>query len=104
MLLSKEHRLSSNDFDGEYVINVEKGSVLVYSFLGMKTQEIVRSSVINVVLAEDAASLDEVVITAYGNKTTLEKIQQQLLLFQLKQLKTELTLLYYKIYKVKYLD
>ena len=62
------------DFDGEYMINVEKGSVLVYSFLGMKTQEVVvESSVINVVLAEDAASLDEVVITAYGNKTTLEK-------------------------------
>ena len=61
-------------FDGEYTINVEKGSVLVFSFLGMKTQEVVvESSVLDVILDEDAASLDEVVITAYGNKTTLER-------------------------------
>lgn len=58
------------DFDGNYTINAEVGDVLVFSFLGMKTQNatVGASDVINITLAEDASQLDEVVVTALGIK------------------------------------
>lgn len=64
------------DFDGNYTIVVpNKKSVLVFSFMGYLTQEIAvgDQKVINVLLKDDAHSLDEVVVIAYGNqdKSTL---------------------------------
>ncbi|OIQ38022.1 MAG: hypothetical protein BM563_07050 [Bacteroidetes bacterium MedPE-SWsnd-G1] len=55
------------DFDGNYVISgIDENTILVFSFLGYKTQEILvgSQSIINVQLEIDAQSLDEVVITA----------------------------------------
>ena len=51
------------NFDGEYEIEAEKGEVLVFSFLGMKTTTVTieNSSTINVSLEEDASLLEEVV-------------------------------------------
>ena len=56
------------DFDGNYSLNVpDDAKVLIFSYIGMKTQEIaITSDVINVVLAEDNAVLEEVVVTGYG--------------------------------------
>jgi len=57
------------DFDGKYVINVNKESdVLLYSFVGYLNQEITvgNQSQINVVLKEDVLQLDEVVAIGYG--------------------------------------
>ncbi len=57
------------DINGKYQIdNVQKGSVLVFSFVGMETQEILveNQTVINVSLKADAISLDEVVAVGYG--------------------------------------
>jgi TonB-linked SusC/RagA family outer membrane protein len=56
------------DFDGNYTITVQDGAVLVFSFIGFETKEITvgNQKVINVVLAEDAQALDEVVVTALG--------------------------------------
>lgn len=53
---------------GEYSIDVNKGTVLTYSYIGFETQNITveNSNVINVSLAEDAAVLGEVVVTAFG--------------------------------------
>lgn len=59
------------NYDGNYSIVVpSKKSVLVISFMGYITQEIVVGDrkTINVNLKEDAQSLDEVVIIAYGNQ------------------------------------
>lgn len=58
------------DFDGLYSIEASQGEVLVYSFLGMKTQEMTvgTATQYNVVLAPDAAQLEEVVVTALGIK------------------------------------
>ena len=58
------------DFDGKYSIPAEKGDILVFSFLGMKTQEITvgDSKTINVALQDDASILDEVVIIGYGTQ------------------------------------
>ncbi|MFK5959471.1 MAG: SusC/RagA family TonB-linked outer membrane protein [Lutibacter sp.] len=61
---------SQTDFDGKYTIDASNGDVLVFSFIGMKTKTvtIADSFTINVVLLEDAQSLDEVIITALGIK------------------------------------
>ena len=57
------------DFDGNYTIsNVPATGTLVFSFVGMKTQEIPVSSqsTINVMMAEDAIGIEEVVAIGYG--------------------------------------
>ena len=62
---------TATDFDGKYKIsNVNANSVLVFSYLGMKSQSILvgNKSVINVVLQEDAEALTEIVIVGYGTQ------------------------------------
>lgn len=56
------------NLDGEYSINVpESSSTLVFSYIGMITQEIVpTSNVLDVMLQESAQDLDEVVVIGYG--------------------------------------
>ena len=56
------------DFDGNYSIDVpDDAKVLVFSYIGMKTQELtVTGDVMNVVLSENSEVLDEVVVTGYG--------------------------------------
>ena len=72
----------SSDFDGKYSINVSgQSATLVFSYIGFTTQEIVvnNQTTINVVLAEDASQIDEIVITALGIKRsekTLSYAQQ----------------------------
>lgn len=58
-----------SDMDGAYSINVPSAdAVLAFSFIGYIKQEIVvgNQNVIDVVLASDAADLDEVVVVGYG--------------------------------------
>lgn len=56
------------DFDGNYSIDVpDDATVLVFSYIGMVTQEInITGDVINVVLSENSEVLEEVVVTGYG--------------------------------------
>lgn len=59
------------DFNGNFSLVVpNKSSVLVVSFIGYVTQEITvgNQKTINVNLKEDAQSLDEVVVIAYGSQ------------------------------------
>ncbi len=60
------------DFNGGYQIRIQKteGAVLVFSFIGMKSQEIAVAgkSVINVSMAEATTALDEVVVVGYGEQ------------------------------------
>ena len=60
---------SITDPDGNYSIQLKdtKNAVLVFSFIGMKTQEVPlgKRSVVNVKLEEEASALDEVVVTGY---------------------------------------
>lgn len=60
--------------DGQFSLSgVPTGSKLVISYIGYKTQELVADkSVFNIVLSEDEATLDEVVVMGYG---TLKKTQ-----------------------------
>ena len=62
---------TQSDFNGKYNIKVNKGAVLIVSYVGMKTKKITvgDKSTINVVLEEDAAALDEVIIqTSFGQQ------------------------------------
>nr|WP_294785304.1 SusC/RagA family TonB-linked outer membrane protein [uncultured Flavobacterium sp.] len=55
---------SQTDFDGKYVIKASTSQVLVFSYIGFKTQEItVNNSVINVKLSDASLELETVVVT-----------------------------------------
>ena len=58
---------TETDFDGKYSIKTKTGDILVFSFVGMTTQEKVvgDSNTIDVVLQADNV-LEEVVVTALG--------------------------------------
>lgn len=57
-----------SDLDGKYSLNVDNTSVLLISYIGYDSQEIAvgNKTVINVTLAENTLSLDEVVVVGYG--------------------------------------
>ena len=61
---------TTTDIDGKYEIKAASNAVLVFSFIGFKTQEIAVNGKkqISVVLAENTESLDEVVVIGYGNQ------------------------------------
>lgn len=60
---------TETDFDGNYTISAKVGQVLRYSYIGQKNtdRKVGASSTINVQMDEDAESLDEVVVTGFGN-------------------------------------
>jgi TonB-linked SusC/RagA family outer membrane protein len=63
------------DAEGKYTIpNISSGTVLVFSFVGLKTQEITVSGQTNIdlELSEDSVALQEVVIVGYGSMTKKE--------------------------------
>jgi TonB-linked SusC/RagA family outer membrane protein len=60
-----------SDADGQYNLSVEGNtSVLVFSYIGMKTQEVIpgNKTVINVVLEPESIDVDEVVVVGYGTQ------------------------------------
>src|SRR5690606_24486145 len=61
---------TATDLDGGYSLSVPEGSTLVFSFIGFETQQVAIGdrSVIDVVMSEDMASLDEVVVVGYGTQ------------------------------------
>lgn len=59
----------STNLDGEYSLDIEGGNVvLVFSFVGMLSQEVTYSGqeVLNIVLLADSEQMDEVVVVGYG--------------------------------------
>lgn len=61
------------DFDGNYEIATEIGNVLVFTYLGFTTKQVkVTGEILNVVLEEDATSLDEIVVVGYGTQKKKE--------------------------------
>ncbi len=58
----------SSDAEGKFRIAAEKGSVLVFRYIGYQAQEVTvgASNTINVVLADESNNLNEVVVTALG--------------------------------------
>ncbi len=63
---------ANTDLDGKYTLtNVPADAVLVFSYIGYRTQEVPVGgrNVIDVILAPDALALDEVMVVAYGTAT-----------------------------------
>lgn len=57
------------DIDGKYQIQASPDQILVFSYIGTKTQELPASSTsLNVTLSDDATELETVVVTAVGIK------------------------------------
>lgn len=58
------------DIDGNYSLNVDEGSTLVFSFVGFSAVRvaIAGKSIINVTLEEDISALEEVVVMGYGTQ------------------------------------
>jgi TonB-linked SusC/RagA family outer membrane protein len=60
---------TQTDFDGKYSIKASSSQVLIFSYIGMRTQEIAASaSTVNVKLKDDSVELEGVVVTALGIK------------------------------------
>jgi len=60
---------TQTDFDGNFKIEVRQGSTLVFSYVSMKTQEVVvNSTTLKVTMQEDVTTLEGVVVTALGIK------------------------------------
>ncbi|UII27156.1 carboxypeptidase-like regulatory domain-containing protein [Fulvivirga maritima] len=61
---------TTTDFSGEFQVKVKSGDVLVFSFIGMKSQEVEvgNQSTLNITLEEDITQLDavEIVDVGYG--------------------------------------
>lgn len=64
------------DVDGSYTITADATSVLVFSYIGFESKEILVGSqkVIDVDMAVDARALDEVVVTALGIRKEAKKL------------------------------
>ncbi|PKD19003.1 SusC/RagA family TonB-linked outer membrane protein [Salegentibacter salinarum] len=62
---------SQTNFDGQYSLSVDVGDIIVFSYVGFRTQEITvgEADVYDVTLGTDAAALDEVVVVGYGTAT-----------------------------------
>lgn len=58
------------DLNGNFSITVPEGATLVFSFVGLSTQEVPigTSNVIDVILEPDYARLDEIVVIGYGTQ------------------------------------
>ncbi|MDR6761533.1 TonB-linked SusC/RagA family outer membrane protein [Flavobacterium sp. 2755] len=65
---------TTTDFDGSFKLTgVPKGSLVIFSYIGYKTQEVaVSGTKLTVKLIEDARSLDEVVVIGYGTQKKRE--------------------------------
>ncbi|CAH8286913.1 TonB-linked SusC/RagA family outer membrane protein [Mariniflexile fucanivorans] len=66
---------TSTDFDGNYKISAKKKDILIFSFLGFNTKEVVvNGASLNISLKENTESLDEVVITSFGIKRSEKEL------------------------------
>ncbi len=59
------------DIDGKYSIEASPGDILIFSYIGMRTQTITvgNQTTINVTLATDVSALQEVVVVGYSTQT-----------------------------------
>ncbi|WP_417444799.1 SusC/RagA family TonB-linked outer membrane protein [Joostella sp.] len=61
---------TQTDFDGNYTMNASSGEILIFSYVGMDSKEVVvgSSSTINTTLVVSTNQLDEVVVVGYGTQ------------------------------------
>ncbi|MFZ0598006.1 MAG: von Willebrand factor type A domain-containing protein, partial [Flavobacterium sp.] len=68
IMVQKSKKATQTDFDGNYAIQAQPGDVLIFSYIGFKTQNIIvkQSNIINVIMQENSNQLQEVVVVGYG--------------------------------------
>lgn len=56
------------NFDGKFTLSAKEGDILIVSYIGYKTQELLidQRNEYNFILSEDTQALDEVVVVGYG--------------------------------------
>ena len=54
------------DFNGNFTLNVPAGTLLEFSYMGYKSQELKAAQGMRVLMHEDSEQLDEVVVVGYG--------------------------------------
>ncbi|WP_161554519.1 SusC/RagA family TonB-linked outer membrane protein [Sinomicrobium soli] len=72
VLIKGSNRGTTTDMDGRYRISADAEDVLVFSFVGFESREVVLSDIsasdnVDVVLKESADELAEVIVTGYNN-------------------------------------
>ena len=55
------------DFDGNFLLNANKGDIIIISFIGYRSQEAQAADSMNIILKDDTELLDEVVVIGYGS-------------------------------------
>ncbi|MFV8324429.1 TonB-dependent receptor [Flavobacterium sp. ZS1P14] len=70
VLVKNSNKTTTADLDGNYTINASESDILIFSYIGFTSKEVPVSGqkMINVVLEEDIAKLDEVVVVGYGTQ------------------------------------
>ncbi len=70
ILIKGTTRGTQTDFEGNFSIEAQQGEILVFSYIGLKTQEIsIRDqTVLSIILEPDANTLDEIVVVGYGTQ------------------------------------
>ena len=56
------------DFDGNFTLKLQKGKTVTISYVGMVSQDVAASANMQVVLKDDNAALEEVVVVGYTSK------------------------------------
>lgn len=68
------------DTNGQYNLKLTSNNpILIVSYIGYKSQEVKvgKQKVLDVILAEDVSSLDEVVVVAYGHQRKVSVVGAQ---------------------------
>ncbi len=66
VLIKGTKTITLTSLDGDFVINAPKGSILVVSFIGMKTVEVLATSNVNVKMVDNTNELETVLVIGYG--------------------------------------
>ena len=68
VIISGSSTGTTTDFYGKYQLTANNGDVLVFSYVGYTSQEVIFAgqAVLDVKLSEDASALDEIVLIGYG--------------------------------------
>ena len=69
VIISGSSTGTTTDFYGKYQLTANNGDVLVFSYVGYTSQEVIFAgqAVLDVQLSEDASALDEIVLIGYGS-------------------------------------
>ena len=63
-----EPLIGASDIDGNYSVQVDAGSTLVFSYVGYETLELAAADGLRVTLKDDSKMMDDVVVIGYGTQ------------------------------------